>query len=114
MVSRAVNDKFDSWQLKELNFPRSKDSENYEAPWLPLVNLSLIALETMPLLVLTLENNEYAGCQKDVFVFGMIPLIRTMSYIPQKLKFSRVLFFFSDFLLAFSRDQVETFFLKLC
>ena len=31
MVSRAVNDKFDSWKLKDLNFPRSKDTENYDA-----------------------------------------------------------------------------------
>ena len=37
MVSRAFNDKFDWWQLKELNFSRPKDSENYETPWLPLV-----------------------------------------------------------------------------
>ena len=29
---RAINDKIDSWWLKELNFPRPKDSENYDAP----------------------------------------------------------------------------------
>ena len=32
MVSRAINDKFDAWQHKKLNFPRPKDSENYDAP----------------------------------------------------------------------------------
>ena len=32
MVTRAINDKFDSWQLKELNFFCPKDSENYDAP----------------------------------------------------------------------------------
>ena len=32
MVSRAINDKFDSRQLKELNFPRPKGSENYDDP----------------------------------------------------------------------------------
>ena len=31
MVSRAINDKFDLW-YKELNFPRPKDSKNYENP----------------------------------------------------------------------------------
>ena len=31
MVSRAINDKFDSRLLKELNFPRPKDSEIYDA-----------------------------------------------------------------------------------
>ena len=32
MVSHAINDKFDLWQLKELNFHLSKDLENYDAP----------------------------------------------------------------------------------
>ena len=32
MVSCAFNDKLDSWQLKELTFPRPKESENYDAP----------------------------------------------------------------------------------
>ena len=52
MVSRAINDRFDSWYLKDLNFPRPKDSGNYDAPELLLLNyhLSLIAFETMRLL----------------------------------------------------------------
>ena len=29
MASCVINDKFDSWQLKELNFPCPKNSENY-------------------------------------------------------------------------------------
>ena len=36
MVTRAINDKFDSWYLKGLLFPRPKESENYDAPQLPL------------------------------------------------------------------------------
>ena len=37
MVSRAINDIFDSWYFRELNFPRPKDQENYGAPQVPLV-----------------------------------------------------------------------------
>ena len=37
MVSHAINDKFDSSLRKELNFPRPKDSENYDVPYLSLV-----------------------------------------------------------------------------
>ena len=32
MFSRAINDKFGSRKLKELNFPGTKDLENYGAP----------------------------------------------------------------------------------
>ena len=39
MVPCAINNKFDSWQLKELNFYGPKDSESYDAPLLPLVKL---------------------------------------------------------------------------
>ena len=37
MVSRAINNKLNSWQLMELHFLRAKDSEDYDAPQLPLV-----------------------------------------------------------------------------
>ena len=50
MVSRAINDKFDAWYRKELNFPSLKDSENYGATY-HSSNLSLIPFKAMRLLV---------------------------------------------------------------
>ena len=41
MVSRAINYKFDSSYFKEQEFPRQKDSENYDAPYLPLVKFTV-------------------------------------------------------------------------
>ena len=50
MVSPAINDKFDSWLLKELNFPRQRTRKIMTPLSYHLSNLLLIALETMQLL----------------------------------------------------------------
>ena len=47
MVSRAINDEFEFVVTQGAKFPRSKDSENYDALSYHSSNLSLIALETM-------------------------------------------------------------------
>ena len=52
MVSRAINDKIDSWQLKELNFFVQRTWKIMAPLSYHSSNLSLIALEAMRLLVL--------------------------------------------------------------
>ena len=75
MVSRAIKDKFDSWQLKELKFPRPKDSEIMTPLSYHSLNLSLIALETVQLLVhiglYTITGRIIQTLKKNVFILTL-------------------------------------------